>query len=393
MGATEERPSPQLSSKGEGAFSALTAAALALPILVVPARAGAAETGELGFALLGYKERGLIKITEPILWARATLAEVWEVQASAAVDIVTGASPELVTNITGTPVQTITGASISDRRKTGDVKVSRRFGEFTLGASRAISKEEDYRSHAYGIEARLDLDQRNTTLVAGFGKSNDRVGSAIKLDLDERRDTREYLIGVTRVLSPLDLIQSTVTAARGKGWYNDPYKLTLTFYPDNSLPAFVADTRPDHRDTLAWLTRYRRHFPSSGATLQADYRFYRDDWGIRAHTLDVAWQKTMNESWSLRAGIRYYTQEAADFYSPLVPRPLPEVHSSDQRLASFGGLSPSLRAIYTHAGGMRVEGTLGYVYNAASLHLGGGKSDAFATLRAWYGIVSITHPF
>jgi hypothetical protein len=368
-------------------------AALSLPILVVPAKAGAAEVGEVGVAVLGYKERGLMKITEPILWAHATLAEVWEVQASAAVDIITGASPQLVSNASGRPVQTITGASISDRRNTGDVKVARRFGEFTIGASRAISKEVDYRSHAFGVEARLDLDQRNTTLVAGFGKSNDRVGSRTDAQLDERRDTREYLVGVTRVLSPLALVQSTVSVARGEGWYNDPYKFTLTFYPGSELPAFVPDRRPDHRNTLAWLTRYRRHFPSAGGTLQADYRFYRDDWGIRAHALDVAWQKTLDEHWALRPGLRYYTQGAADFYSPLAPRPLPAAHSSDQRLAAFGGLSPSLRAIYSFAGGTRVEATAGYIHNAASLHLGGSKSGAFETLRAVYGIVSVMRPF
>jgi hypothetical protein len=375
------------------ALDALLGAALALPILVVPAKAGAAEMGEVGLAVLGYKERGLMKITEPILWGRATIADVWEVQASAAIDIITGASPQLVTNQSGRPGQTITGASISDRRNTGDVKVARRFGDFTLGVSRAISREEDYRSHAFGVEGRLDLDERNTTLVAGYGKSNDRVGSATDPRLDEPRHTKEYLFGVTRILSPLSLVQSTLSVARGHGWYNDPYKFTLTFFPGSDLPAFVPDLRPDHRNTLAWLTRYRQHFPSAGATLQADYRFFRDDWGIRAHTLELAWQKTLDERWSLRPALRYYTQTAADFYSPLARGFNPELQSSDQRLSAFGGLSPSLRVIYTFAGGTRVEATAGYVYNAASLHLGGSRNDAFETLRAVYGIVSVTQPF
>jgi len=46
-----------------GAIDALLKAALALPILTLPARAGAIETGEVGFTLLGYKERGLMKVT------------------------------------------------------------------------------------------------------------------------------------------------------------------------------------------------------------------------------------------------------------------------------------------------------------------------------------------
>ena len=81
--------------------------------------------------VLGYKERGLMKITEPVLWARAVIADVWEVQASGAVDIITGASPQLVSNQSGRPVQTITGASISDRRTTADAKVTRRIGDLT----------------------------------------------------------------------------------------------------------------------------------------------------------------------------------------------------------------------------------------------------------------------
>jgi hypothetical protein len=51
-----------------GPLAALTQAALALPILIASARAGAAQVGEVGIAALGYKERGLIKVTEPVLW-------------------------------------------------------------------------------------------------------------------------------------------------------------------------------------------------------------------------------------------------------------------------------------------------------------------------------------
>ena len=367
-------------------------AALALPILVLPVKASAAEVGEVGITLLGYKERGLMKVSEPVLWGHAQFLEVWEVQASAAVDIITGASPQLVTNASGAPVQSLSGASINDRRNTGDVKVTRRFGDFSLSASRTLSKENDYHSKAFGVEGRLDLNQRNTTLAAGYGASNDRVLSRDDTRLNERRDTREYLVGVTQVLSPTALVQSTLSASRGRGWYNDPYKLTFTFFAEGG-PILMADRRPDHRDSVAWLTRYRRHFPEANGTLQAEYRFYRDDWGIRAHTLEVAWQHALNERWALRPGLRYYTQDAADFYSPTVPRPQPAILSSDQRLGAWGGVSPSLRVIAKLDGGVTVEGTLGYVHNARNLHLGGASSPAFETLRAVYGILGVSRAF
>lgn len=369
-------------------------AALALPILVVPARAGAADIGgEVGVAVFGYKERGLMQVTEPIVWGKARIGEDWEIAASAAVDIVSGASPQLVSNRTGTPVQTITGASIDDRRNTWDAKVSRRFGEATISASRTVSREEDYISHAYGVEGRYDLNQRNTTLVAGFGRSNDRVRSSDDPLLDQPRYTREYLVGVTQVLSQLAVVQSTLAVTRGEGYYNDPYKLTFTFFPPGQgLPLLTADKRPAERETVAWLTRYRHHFPEAGGTLQADYRFYRDDWGVRAHTLEAAWQHPLGDRWSIRPALRYYTQTAADFYSPTVSRPEPPVHSSDQRLAAFGGLSPSLRLIARFEGGTTVEATAGYMVNSRSLNAGSG-TPTFETLRAYYGIVSISHEF
>src|SRR5690242_19434545 len=92
------RPSAAAAVGAIDGASALMRAALALPILALPAKAGAAAVGEVGFAMLGYKERGLMKVSEPLIWGRAEFAEVWEVRGSALVDIITGASPQLVTN-------------------------------------------------------------------------------------------------------------------------------------------------------------------------------------------------------------------------------------------------------------------------------------------------------
>jgi hypothetical protein len=374
------------------ATDALLRAALALPILAVPARAGAVETGEVGFTVLSYRERGLIKVVEPIVWGEAQVAEHWEVRASAALDVVTGASPELVTNVSGRPVQTMTGASVDDRRSTADVRIARRIGELRLGVSRAVSDEQDYRSRAYGVEAKLDLDDRASTLALAYGRSSDRVRSADDPALDAPRNTREYLAGWTQVLSPVALVQTTLQWSRGKGWYNDPYKHTLTFHPEGGVPSFAFDTRPAGRNSLAWITRYRHHVAPRNGTLQLDYRFYRDDWDIRSHALQAAWEQSLGERWSLRPALRYYTQSKAAFYFPVIPRPQPAILSSDQRLASFGGLAPSLRATLRLDHGWKLEATVGYVHDAASLRPGGG-SESFETLRAYFGCLGVSGKF
>src|SRR3954468_6403184 len=63
-------------------LAALMKAAVALPLLRIPAKAGAAEVNEVGFTLLGYKERGLMKVTEPIAWMKGKVGDDWDVQVS-----------------------------------------------------------------------------------------------------------------------------------------------------------------------------------------------------------------------------------------------------------------------------------------------------------------------
>lgn len=392
MAATRWAGAAVAATEDRGPLGALLRAAVALPVLVVPVDSAAAEVGEIGLSVLAYRERSPgMKVTEPVLWMTLPFAQGWELRASALVDIVTGASPDGVSNVSGQPVQSFTGASVSDRRYAGDVKLSKRFGDIVLSASRAASDEEDYTSRAFGLEAKADLPNRTTTLVAAYGKSNDRVGSADDPSLDERRDTKEYLLGVTQVLSPLAVVQSNLQWSRGRGWYDDPYRFTRTFYPD-APPAFVPDHRPDARDAIAWLTRLRLHFPATAATLMVDYRYYRDDWAVRAHALEAAWSQDLGEGWSLRPALRWYWQSAANFYSPVVPRPAAEFQSSDQRLAAFGGLSPSLRLAWRDPAGIAAEATAGYYHNAANLRPGGG-TPTFETLRAAYFLFTVSREF
>lgn len=379
--------------RGAGALASLLQAAVALPVLVLPMRAGAVQSGEAGAAVLSYRERGLMKVTEPVAWLRLDVDGQWEFRASGVVDIVSGASPRLVTNQSGEPVQSLTGASIRDRRVGSELGVARRIGDVKLGLSHTRSDEDDYRSRAIGAQVAWEFDERLTTVTAGVGRASDRVRSAENPALDEPRRTDEYLIGVARVVSPTAVVQTSLQATRGRGWYNDPYKLTLTFPPGGGLPVLARDIRPDHRASLAWLTRYRQRFPSLAGTLQAEHRYYRDDWGIRAHALEAAWSQDLPAGWSVRPALRYATQSAAVFYSPTVPQPVPAVHSSDQRLGAYGSLSPSLKVMKMLDGGFTLEAAAGWYVNASRWRAGGDGTPSFETLRASYVLVGVKYDF
>ncbi len=379
-----------MSSSREHPLAALFAAAMALPIVAIPVSVAAqtAESGLLpagaavGLRTLWYREDGnRMKVTEPVAWLKTPIGEKWELAGSATVDMVSGASPIIVSNANGKPAQIYTGASITDRRKAYDASLTRKYGEVsenTFGVSFARSDEKDYESKAYGLNATFDFNERNTTLALGLGSRNDRVMSVTDKTLDRARDAKEYLVGVTQLIDRRTLVQSNVTVTRLTGYLNDPYKLTFSLYRDGLRPpaVLVKDLRPDSRTQVAWLTRAKRALTETGAVVSAEYRFYRDDWGIRSHTLAGTWLQTLNDTWQVEGGLRYYSQSKADFYrNEITQRPVPTLTSSDQRLAAFGAFEPSLKVIAKLSDTLALDVSLSRYMQRGNWKLGGSSAD------------------
>lgn len=386
-------------------------AAAALPIIAFPVSsvaqvfedefvpaflpAGAA----IGIRTLSYREsHERMKVSESVAWVKIPLGENWEVAGSRLLDVISGASVARVSNQSGRPVQIITGASgepIKDRRNGTDLSVKRKIGDGTLSVSRASSKEVDYESRAIGVAGTIDFNERNTTLALGYGKSDDQVRSRDDPSLHERRDSRQYLFGITQLLDKNSLVQSNLSTTRHSGFLNDPHRSTLSFYRDGLFPplVLVKDSRPDSRDQWAWFNRYKRTLPDRKAVISAEYRFYRDDWGIRAHTVYASWLQTISDRWKLEAGLRYHMQNEADFYrAEITQRPVPKYTSSDQRLAAFGSFEPSIKAIIQLTAGTAFDVGISMYRQQASWKIGGG-TPTFEPLQAVAVNAGIVHRF
>ncbi len=213
-----------MGKKHASALSVFMSAAAALPIMAIPVTSSAQVLDEefipavlpsgaaMGIRTLSYREaHDRMKVSESVAWIKIPLGENWEIAGSRLLDVVSGASVARVSNESGKPVQIITGASgepIKDRRNGTDLSVKRKIGDGTIAVSRAISKEEDYDSRAFGVAATVDFNERNTTLALGYGKSNDHVRSGDDPTLNERRQSRDILFGVTQLLDRHSLVQS-----------------------------------------------------------------------------------------------------------------------------------------------------------------------------------------
>jgi hypothetical protein len=210
--------------------------------------------------------------------------------------------------------------------------------------SGGVSFENDYLAINGGLGGELDLNEKNTTLSSGFGVSIDQIDPVDRAEHPlrpnhESKQTYSVYAGISQVIRRNIAVQSTLTYQLGNGYLSDPYKQALVAGEP------LADSRPDMRHQIAWLTRYRNHFGFVNGTLHLDYQFYWDDWSITAHTLEAGWYQTLFGAVQLVPSFRWYSQGQADFYAPYYQQPRADgLHSSDYRLSPYGAISWRLRA-------------------------------------------------
>lgn len=317
-------------------IGSVLAAALALPGVALAQNEPG--PGLVAFKWLAYRDwqPGLqrIRVNAPSLALNAPLGERWGLEATATADSVSGASPRWHSAISS-------ASRMSDERRAGDVKVTRYFERSAWSIGMASSAENDFRSKAVSLGARWNSDDNNRTWNIGLGWTNDRIGSSDNAALDERRRTVEATAGITQAWTRQDLVQASLTYARGEGYYSDPYKRI--------------DVRPREREQTIFTLRWNHAFDGPELTLRHSYRSYRDSFGVRSHTLAVegVWQATALVA--LTPSIRLYSQSAARFYydpaysflgAPLPPGFLetpPQFLSPDHRLAAFGAVTVGIK--------------------------------------------------
>lgn len=308
------------------------------------------------------------------------------------VDSLTGASPSGA--VPGDSVQTFTRPSghgtyqiaagnqpvddtFKDTRIAASASWRQSFGEsLRLQGGLSLSNEYDYR-HA-GIDGRIerDFNQRNTTAYFGVAYGKDDVdpvggapiGLAAMRGVDDfaskqgsdSKDVLDALVGVTQVLSRRALLELTYSYSTADGYLNDPYKVVSVVNPltgrpvagpDAGLGLYLYEQRPDSRTKQSLFGELRYAFDRD--SMAVSYRFMHDDWGIASHTLDVRYRWNIDASRYLEPHVRYYRQNAADFYQPylLNGAPLPQFVSADYRLAEMNAYTAGAKFGWRTRGG------------------------------------------
>jgi hypothetical protein len=337
-------------SAAKPSLSALTAAALALPGVAgaevqtdyLYSRYGEAdlpqESSASGRSVERYTiDSHLFRIAAPIGDHAVVLNTTYE--------SMSGASPWWVQpDATGRPVQVMSGASIEEERIDAQLTYALPAGGIDWGLSAGYSTEDDYEAVNGGIELEYRPQGSQHSITAGVGYSYDQleptVGASSPDVIDEAdKDSVSAVAGVSWVLSPQTVLQTALNYTLHDGFLSDPYKRAFVVAEATAIP----DNRPDSRALGAASARLRHYFGGVGAALHVDYRYYYDDWEIEAHTLELAWQQVLGESWRVSPALRWYSQSQAFFYAPYYGSARSDGYaSSDYRLSPYGAISARL---------------------------------------------------
>ena len=263
----------------------------------------------------------------------APVADNWSVALDVGWEDMSGASPWFVgQSAEGESKVVMSGASIEDTRTEVSVTTRYYYDRGSAGFNYTRSDEDDYESDAVALDASLDSADGMTTYSAALSASADDIRPTQGLiptnTLEDEKDIRSAWVGVSRIVSKRALLRFGLSYTYREGFLTDPYKLR--------------DQRPDSRREWTLQGGYRHYLVNTRSAIHLDYRYFDDDWGIGAHTLDLAWHQNIGEHSAVIPFLRYYSQDEAEFFSNSVDFG-ERYYADDYRLSAFGAVSLGVR--------------------------------------------------
>ena len=363
-----------------------------------------------GFDFSGYTDTDSVNVVTPSINASVSSPTAgWNVGGSFLLDVVTAASPDIVSEAS---------PAFRDRRFAGVLTGGYKPGKYGAQANASVSIENDYQSYSGGLALTADLRDKLITPRFAYNFSHDlilRTGTPPSV-FENTLDTNTLDLGITMVLSPTTLLSVDGTAQYERGDQSKPYRYIPMFEPDIAtrippgasvdlvneyrLPFRPLEQLPTARDRYALGVRLAKRFLKLNATLRLDQRLYYDNWSVAATTTDARWVQDVGKRLRIWPHVRLNAQTGASFYelayaavlNPNGSITVPLFRSDDRELGPLitltggGGLRLSLTSPESKTQvGLNVAGDLMYTRFFDAL---------FVTTRtAVYGTVGMDFEF
>jgi hypothetical protein len=254
------------------------------------------------------------------------------------VDVVSAASPDAIDN---TPASADVVSSASRRNVAGTIDWAATYrlsneSDFTMNGG--LHLEEPLRSWHGGLGATHAFADGDTVLAVRAQEVFDWFD---RFDITGHRHGRTdrssttFSVGITQILTPTTVVNANYGITIQEGELGNTWNSVPLMDGTRGPEAF-----PSERLRHALVGRMSQFLPWNGA-LRGYYRFYADDWGLVAHSIEAELMQRLTPLLYVGALYRFHTQTGVDYFTTLAPT-TPSLRTADSDLApldshTFGG--------------------------------------------------------
>jgi len=196
----------------------------------------------------------------------------------------------------------------------------------TFGATASYSQEFDYQSFGAALNFSKTTENKNSEFAAklqayldkwkviypielrpqGYGTGGEDGGSVGS----QPRNSFSVLVSYSQVINTRLQATLIIEPTYQQGLLATKYQ--RVYFTDGSEQA---ETLPDKRFKIPLGIR-ANYFLGDRFIIRSYYRFYTDDWGLRAHTIDLEVPVKITPFFSLSPFYRFYTQKGIKYFAP-----------------------------------------------------------------------------
>ena len=289
-------------------------------------------------------EGGGVTIDGPSVLARKSIGEHVSVQANHYIDMVSSASVDVETS----------ASPYEDERTQSSLSIDFLHGKsmYTLGAVK--SDESDYIANTVFAGVSHDMFGDLTTISFGYKRGKNDVFRNVQgqrdLAFQEEMETQSFNVSLSQIITKNLLISGQYEVITDEGFLRSPYR-SVRFFIDPFSQGRQDEIYPNTRSSNAASIRAKYFLPYRAA-IDGMYRFYTDTWGVLGHTGELGYVHPLDSPWAggnwiLEGRVRYYQQEAADFYQDIFPRAdFANFMARDKELATYNAITAGVSATY-----------------------------------------------
>jgi hypothetical protein len=277
-----------------------------------------------------YGDNDRTRVIRALVAASTPLGKGFTLSASVGIDSITSASVD----VRASPfIDSMTSASpnrsprMQDQRNEYDIGASWTNGKGALISLGGIfANEIDYVTIGGSLRGAYDLNDRNTTLLAGLAIGRDIISSVVDKEFERHLTTVGYSIGVAQVLTRRTAIRVRYDGGFLRGYQASPYR-AVRFGNWNAVPRPGGDsflfvnanqtepeklpfTRLRHAGVLELVQSI---LPD--VAIAPSLTVSIDDWGLLAEAASLELRVARPAGWRFTGAYRFYHQGGTDFYA------------------------------------------------------------------------------